>query len=52
MTRIRGASNARAKRELRWRPRYASYRDGFWTGLGDLPVPTLETLNDHRSASG
>jgi nucleoside-diphosphate-sugar epimerase len=34
MTRIRGASNARAKRELGWAPRYASWREGFRTGLG------------------
>jgi hypothetical protein len=38
MTRIQGASNAKARRELGWRPRYASYRDGFQTGPGDLPV--------------
>ena len=34
MTRIRGASNAKAKRELGWRPRYATYREGFRDGLG------------------
>lgn len=34
MTRIRGASNARAKREFAWQPRYASCREGFRTGLG------------------
>jgi nucleoside-diphosphate-sugar epimerase len=33
MTRLRGASNAKAKRELGWRPRYASWREGFKTGL-------------------
>ena len=37
MTRIRGASNAKAKRELAWQPRYASWREGFRTGLGDAP---------------
>jgi nucleoside-diphosphate-sugar epimerase len=37
MTQIRGTSNAKAKRELGWSPRYASWRDGFRTGLGDLP---------------
>jgi nucleoside-diphosphate-sugar epimerase len=26
---LRGASNAKAKRELGWRPRYPSWRDGF-----------------------
>jgi nucleoside-diphosphate-sugar epimerase len=34
MTQVRGASNAKAKRELGWRPRYASWRQGFQTGLG------------------
>jgi nucleoside-diphosphate-sugar epimerase len=34
MTRIRGASNAKAKRELGWRLRYPSWREGFRTGLG------------------
>ena len=30
----RGASNAKAKRELGWEPRYASWRQGFAQGLG------------------
>lgn len=34
MTRVRGSSNAKAKRELAWAPRYASWRDGFRMGLG------------------
>ena len=34
MTSIRGASNEKAKRELGWRPRYPSYREGFRDGLG------------------
>lgn len=34
MTRIHGASNAKAKRELGWTPGYASWRDGFKGGLG------------------
>ena len=29
MTEIRGACNAKAKRELGWRPRHASWREGF-----------------------
>ena len=33
MTEVRGASNAKAKRELGWTPRYASWREGFRTGL-------------------
>ena len=34
MTRIRGASNAKAKRELGWAPCYTSWREGFRKGLG------------------
>jgi nucleoside-diphosphate-sugar epimerase len=34
MTEIRGASNEKAKRELGWQPRYASWRQGFAAGLG------------------
>jgi nucleoside-diphosphate-sugar epimerase len=34
MTDARGASNAKAKRELGWQPRYASWRQGFAQGLG------------------
>ena len=30
---LRGASNAKAKRELGWRPRYASWREGFPASL-------------------
>ncbi len=33
MTEIRGASNAKAKRELGWEPRYPSWRQGFAHGL-------------------
>lgn len=32
MTRIRGSSNAKAKRELGWTPRWASWREGFRHG--------------------
>jgi nucleoside-diphosphate-sugar epimerase len=34
MTRVRGASNAKAKAELGWRPAFGSWREGFRTGLG------------------
>jgi nucleoside-diphosphate-sugar epimerase len=34
MTESRGASNEKAKRELGWRPRYPSWRQGFADGLG------------------
>jgi nucleoside-diphosphate-sugar epimerase len=33
MTRAQGASNERAKSELGWSPRYASWREGFAAGL-------------------
>lgn len=32
-TELRGAANAKAKRELGWQPRYASWRQGFREGL-------------------
>jgi nucleoside-diphosphate-sugar epimerase len=34
MTDVRGASNAKAKRELGWQLRYPSWRQGFTKGLG------------------
>jgi nucleoside-diphosphate-sugar epimerase len=34
MTEVRGASNAKAKCELGWQPRYPSWRTGFAEGLG------------------
>jgi 2-alkyl-3-oxoalkanoate reductase len=34
MTESRGSSNAKAKRELDWKPRYGSWRQGFAQGLG------------------
>jgi nucleoside-diphosphate-sugar epimerase len=33
-TELRGASNEKAKRELGWTPRYASWREGFREALG------------------
>jgi nucleoside-diphosphate-sugar epimerase len=48
MTRIRGVSNAKAKRELGWAPRYATYHEGFRTGLGDVPVPGFGALPVRR----
>ena len=35
-TEARGASNAKAKRELGWTPRYASWRDGFAAAYASL----------------
>jgi hypothetical protein len=34
MTQARGASNAKAKRELGWKLLYPSWREGFVNGLG------------------
>ncbi len=34
MTEARGSTNAKAKRELGWQPRYPSWRQGFAQGLG------------------
>jgi nucleoside-diphosphate-sugar epimerase len=34
MTRMRGSSNAKARRELGWAPRFTSWRQGFKSGLG------------------
>jgi hypothetical protein len=31
LTQARGASNAKAKKELGWTPRYPTWRDGFRT---------------------
>lgn len=39
-TRIQGLSNAKARRELRWRPRYTTWREGFRDGLDTTPVET------------
>ena len=36
MTEVRGASNAKAKRELGWRLRYPSWRQGFAEGLDEV----------------
>ena len=35
MTQVRAASNAKAKEELGWQPRYPSWRSGFHSGLRD-----------------
>jgi hypothetical protein len=33
MTQIRGSSNAKAKAELGWAPKWSSWRDGFRLAL-------------------
>lgn len=35
MTQMRGSSNAKAKRELGWAPKWSSWRDGFRLGLAE-----------------
>jgi nucleoside-diphosphate-sugar epimerase len=37
-TRLSGLSNEKAKRELGWSPRYATWREGFQSMLADTPV--------------
>jgi nucleoside-diphosphate-sugar epimerase len=45
-TQIRGASNAKARRELGWQPGFPSWRQGFELGLAPAPVdpPSVATL--------
>jgi nucleoside-diphosphate-sugar epimerase len=42
-TEARGASNAKAKRELGWEPRYATWRQGFNAGV--VTLMTAEQVN-------
>jgi nucleoside-diphosphate-sugar epimerase len=44
MTQIRGTSNAKAKAELDWAPRYRTSREGFRDGLSEVPVPGFGPL--------
>jgi nucleoside-diphosphate-sugar epimerase len=39
MTEVRGASNAKAKRELDWQPRFTSWREGFRDSLRTTSRP-------------
>ena len=43
MTKVRGSSNAKAKRELGWELRYPSWREGFRTGLRSAEVRRSRT---------
>jgi 2-alkyl-3-oxoalkanoate reductase len=43
MTQVRGSSNAKARRELRWQPEWPSWRQGFARGL----TPAEPALNRH-----
>lgn len=42
-TQVRGASNAKAKRQLAWTPRYASWRTGFAATYSGIEVPGMVT---------
>jgi nucleoside-diphosphate-sugar epimerase len=42
MTKARGASNEKAKRELGWQPAWRTWRDGFRHGLEASAIPTDE----------
>jgi nucleoside-diphosphate-sugar epimerase len=44
MTRIRGSSNAKAKRELGWQPKYASWREGFAAVAGQRSREGAESV--------
>ena len=50
MTQIRGTSNAKAKRELGWQPQYKTWRDGFRSGLGNVPVPKPIDRSPHPAS--
>jgi 2-alkyl-3-oxoalkanoate reductase len=50
MTKVRGASNAKAKRELGWQPRWASWRDGFRATMG-ASQPSTTTPRDGSPAT-
>lgn len=41
MTQIRGASNAKARRDLEWTLRYPSWREGFRRGLADTEAAVM-----------
>src|SRR3954465_7391664 len=52
-TEARGVSNAKAKRELGWEPRYASWRQGFLAAYAsDAPAPTTEAAEPTPPAPG
>jgi hypothetical protein len=46
MTEVRGSSNEKAKRELRWELQYPTWREGFAHGLG-----TTQTRDERRKAA-
>ena len=51
-TQIRGAANAKARRELKWEPLFSSWRDGFRHGLAATPIESGETEGVRSLVSG
>jgi nucleoside-diphosphate-sugar epimerase len=51
MTEIRGASNAKAKRELAWAPAHPSWRQGFAAGAGQLTRPASREPGSRAEAT-
>ena len=51
MTRVRGSSNSKARRELGWEPTWRSWRDGFRGGLADAPPGEGAVFAGARSAA-
>jgi nucleoside-diphosphate-sugar epimerase len=45
-TEVRGASNAKAKRELGWTPRYPSWRQGFFSAYAAARAPRETTRRE------
>ena len=45
-TEVRGASNAKAKRELGWTPRYPSWRQGFFAAYAAARAPRETTRRE------
>jgi hypothetical protein len=52
MTKIRGASNDKAKRVLGWQPAYASWREGFRRSLSADPSLALTECGALEDVSG
>jgi nucleoside-diphosphate-sugar epimerase len=49
-TTARGASNAKAKRELGWTPRYPSWRYGFWEAYASPQMPKAARIGEPARA--
>jgi hypothetical protein len=50
MTQIRGSSNAKAKRDLGWQPKWSSWRDGFRHALTDKGTATASGFSERSAA--